>query len=210
MAVPTSLKTWITIHITPFAAVAYFHKIHRNVKPEYLSLLLDSYLGCTGCDLLLHGFPPSIYWSNTLKYSWTVSFHTLSDSSFRIIINSMLYNQFSCNQQTNELNNSMEQSPSWEADSNSASTEISRCLWNPKVHYRVHKIPPLIPILNQMTPAYTLLNHHLKIHSNTILPSTPRSSEFSSLQFCRLKVCTGFLSAHACCMTRQISAKTHC
>ena len=49
------------------------------------------------------------------------------------------------------LTYSMEQSPSWEAKRFSASQEILRILWNPKVRYRIHMSPPPVPILSHFT-----------------------------------------------------------
>ena len=75
------------------------------------------------------------------------------------------------------LTYSMVQSPSWEANRFSSSQEIPLILWNPKVHYRIHKCPLPVPILSQIDPVHTpnptswistlILSSHLPL----VLPS---------------------------------------
>jgi hypothetical protein len=67
---------------------------------------------------------------------------------------------------------SIEQSP-WVANRFSASQEIPHILWNPKVHYRLQKRPPSVPINPVHTPTSHFLNIHLilSFHLRLGLPS---------------------------------------
>ena len=56
-------------------------------------------------------------------------------------------NAYCAGQVSSLLTYSTVQSPSWEANWFAATQEIPRILWNPKVYYRIHKLPPPVPIL---------------------------------------------------------------
>ena len=87
----------------------------------------------------------------------------------------------------NLLTHSMKQSPSWEANRFSASQENLHTLWNPKVHYRIHKCPPPVPILSpakhvelkyalkRFNPWFyvsTKIHGNVKVSTNWIEPPT--------------------------------------
>jgi hypothetical protein len=49
-----------------------------------------------------------------------------------------------------------------------ATRELPSILWNPKVHYRVHKRPPLAPILSQIDLVHTTPSYLSMIHFNIV------------------------------------------
>jgi len=68
--------------------------------------------------------------------------------------------------------NSMEQSPSWEANSCSDDQEIAPFLCYLKVHDPVHKNPPIGPVLTHMNPVHNSPPYFPKIQSNIVFEST--------------------------------------
>jgi hypothetical protein len=75
----------------------------------------------------------------------------------------------------------MELSPSWEAANCEATQELPGILWNPKVHYCIHKSPPLVASLTQINPIHAIpaylrsiliLSTHLRLRlPSGLLPS---------------------------------------
>ena len=101
----------------------------------------------------------------------------------------------SCNQ---ILTYSIQQSPSWKTNLFSASQEIPRIFWNPKVHYR-HQSLSCASSIQSIPPTSYLL----KIHLNIILPSTPGSSKWSlSLRFPHQNPVYASPLSHTCHMPR--------
>ena len=104
-------------------------------------------------------------------------------SSKRLIYNRCTPRSFHWGGELTVLIYFFDQNPSREANRFSASRETPRILWNPRVHYRVYKSPPPLPILNQINSVHAPTSHFLQIQLN-ILPSTSGSSKwFLSVRF---------------------------
>jgi hypothetical protein len=72
-----------------------------------------------------------------------------------------------------------ELSPSWGAVNCATPQELPSILWNPKVQYRVHKSPPLAPIMSHINPIHSIPSYPSKIHFNIVHPPTSWSSQWS-------------------------------
>jgi hypothetical protein len=78
----------------------------------------------------------------------------------------------------------MQQSSSWEANCFSASHEIPHILWKLKVHYRIHKCPPPVPILSHISPVHNPTSQHrIQATMNDI------HSAFMNLYFTTVLIC---------------------
>jgi hypothetical protein len=142
---------------------------------------------CTNRNVQVHYLD---FWTKTWDQTICIRSSSSSSSSSSVVVVIVVVNF-------------MDKNIFWEANSHSANQEIPRLLQNPKAHYRVYKSPPLARILIQINPVYNFPSCFYKIHINIILPSTPRSSEWSLLVsfFYQYFVCISHLS-HSCYMPR--------
>jgi hypothetical protein len=97
----------------------------------------------------------------------------------RCAFHCVILTEIASNKLVADCADSTEQSSSCEAKRFSANQVIPHSLWNQKVHYRIHKCPPPVPILSHINPVPTLTSQVLKIRLNITLPSTPRSFKWS-------------------------------
>ena len=80
---------------------------------------------------------------------------------------------------------------------------IPLILWNPKVHYRIHKSPPPVPILIQINKVKVSTAQALKTHFNIILSSKPWPFKCSfSLMFLHQNPVYSSPLPHTCYMPR--------
>jgi hypothetical protein len=72
-------------------------------------------------------------------------------------------------------------SPSWGAANCAATQKFPTILRNPNIQYRIHKSPPLVPIVSHIHPIHSIPFYLSKIHFTIVRPPTSRWSQWSAL-----------------------------
>ena len=180
------LKTYITRHVSP-----YLCKASSRLS---LSLYVKHTTTHTGTDMSL--LRCSVFACHLIGIVQTATFsHALVQQSticIRIIVK-LLRNLVFVSIYL--LTRSIEQGLYWEADRFPASQEITRILWNPNVHYGVHKDPPPVPIFSQINQVQAPIPLQ-RFHLNIILQSTTGCTKWSFPSGFPTKTLYGPLPSH--------------
>jgi hypothetical protein len=102
------------------------------------------------------------------------------------------------------LTQSMQHSPSWEANSFSASPKFPHIVWNLKILHRVHHSSTLVHVPRHMNPAHNFPFYSVKVHFNM--------SSLGRLGFPKSLILSGCLTKTenaSCCFPACATCRSH-